>query len=996
MKAREKKKAVLVVGGGVAGIQASLDLAEMGYHVYLAEESPAIGGTMPMLGRTFPTNDCSMCILSPKLVECGRHPGITVFTCADVLDVQGEPGDFQVRVKLRSRGVDDALCKGCGDCAVECPVHVDDRFNQELNGRRAIYKPYPQAFPNSYTVDRENCINCQTCVETCGAGAVTLEAVDEEVELPVGAVILSPGARLIDPARLESYRYAQLYPGVLTALEFERLISSTGPYQGRLIRPSDEKEIRKMAWIQCAGSRDDSLNRNLCSAVCCMYAIKQAMVVMESSSHPVELTVFYQDMRAYGKGFERYYRRARDMGIRFVRSRPSEIKQAGDGSNDMRVRYLNGNGTVVQEQFDLVVLSLGLQAPPFPLARRLGLALNDLGFCEPGFYSGVETSRGGVFVAGTFAGPRDIPDTVTQASAAAGAAAALLGPASRTGEEVVEERDVRGEEPRIGVFVCRCGGNISRVVDVGRVAKGAGGLPHVIHSTVFSYSCAQDSLAAMEKAIAAYRLNRVVVAACSPRTHRPLFQNLLQRSGLNRYLFEMANIREHCSWAHMAEPERATAKSMDLVRMAVEKAARLEPLTEIEVRVEPAALVVGGGIAGMTCALDLAQQGFPVHLVEKAESLGGNGRRLYYGLKGEDVRDLLEDLVNRVTAHPGITVHRGCRIEEVDGCVGNFHTRLSTGVVVKHGVVVLATGAGENKQEGFLYGRDHRVLTIMELEEKMACGDLPLDRVRNLVFIQCAGTRNDRSPYCSRVCCGTAIRLILRLVNEHPRLNIFVFYRDMMTYGFLEQYYREARDRGVVFIRYDDPDGPVVESMDEQGLVVTATGGVPGTKVSVRADLVALATGIIPGEDNHTLSRLFKVPLNEDGFFLEAHLKLRPVDFSAAGVFVCGMAHGPKNVEESVTQARAAAARAATVLSRKKLRSGAAVARVDPEKCAACLTCVRLCAFSVPKIVDHVAVIEPVLCRGCGVCAGECPNKAIQLLGYRDEFFTGMVKGGLL
>lgn len=993
--ARKTFKSVLVVGGGIAGIQTSLDLTEAGYFVYLVEKTPALGGVMPMLGRTFPTNDCSMCILSPKLVECGRHPYITVLTLAEVLSVEGGPGNFKAKVKLQPRGVRQDLCKDCGECAMECPVQVDYEFNQDLDFRKAVFKPYPQAYPSSYAIDRDNCIRCQACLTVCPAGAVDLDGQEKIIDLNVGAVVLCPGFELVHPASLGPYRYQAHYPSVLTALEFERLLSASGPLKGKkLVRPSDAKEIKKIAWVQCAGSRSKVAGRPFCSAVCCMYAIKQAVVAKEQIGHGFSATIFYTDARVYGKGFEKYYRQAKESGVRFVRCNLSDIKNTGE-KGDLRVSYTAEDGAIREEVFELVILSTGMAPPELALASNLGLNLNNFSFCETEAYSGVNTARAGIFVAGAYSGPRDVPDTVMQASAAAGAVAAVLGPAHARAPQLLPEKEVGGEPPRLGVVVCSCGGNISRTVKTSAVLKEVGRLPGIVCATEFTYACSQDSLNKLESIIQEHNLNRVVVAACSPRTHRAVFQNILRQSGLNIHLFEMANIRDQCSWVHSGDPEKATEKAADLVKMAAVKAALLEPLQSISVKVEPAGLVLGGGIAGLTCALNLAAQGHRVHLVEKSEQLGGNARSLAYGLRGEDVPKLLQGLIKKVSGHSRITLHLGSYPAAMEGYVGNFVTTLSSGEKIKHGVTVIATGARENKPEGFLYGNNSRVLTTLELEEKMAAGDPSIRQAAAIAFIQCAGTRNKKRPYCSRVCCGMTVRLILQLKRENPQCRVVVFYRDMVTYGFLEQFYQEVRDLGVVFARYPDEQEPVVEETAGQGaatLKVTAVDTSLGRAVSVQADIVALASGIVPAGDNRKLSQMFKVPLNEEGFFLEAHLKLRPVDFAAAGIFMGGLAHSPKNVEESIIQAKAAAARAGALLGKKTLSANPVSAVVNPAKCQGCLTCVRLCPFNAPKMVKNRARIEPLACQGCGVCAGECPNKAIELLGYGDHMFNSMLK----
>ncbi|MEW5899400.1 MAG: FAD-dependent oxidoreductase, partial [Bacillota bacterium] len=721
----EKVGAVMVVGAGIAGIQASLDLAEAGYYVYLVEKSPAIGGTMPMLDKTFPTNDCSMCILSPKLVECGRHLNIEILTCAELVDLEGEPGNFKATVLKRARYVDVNKCTGCGSCAEACPQDVDDEFNQNLNQRKAIYKPYAQAYPNAYVVDKENCLDCGECVEVCQAGAIDHEMEDETLELAVGAVIFCPGFEKFDATRLDYYGYGR-YSNVITSLEFERILSASGPFGGHLIRPSDHKELKKVAWIQCVGSRNVRNEHGFCSSVCCMYAIKEAVIAKEHSTGDLDTAIFFMDMRTYGKDFEKYYERAqKEQGVKFIRSRVYGVEEVADGSGDLLINFAREDGKLEQERFDLVVLSIGLEAPQelVALAGKLGLSLNCYNFCEPVSLSGVNTVKPGIYVSGAFSGPCDIPETVMQASAAAGESARLLASVKGTLVKIKEyppERDVSGEIVRTGVFICHCGINIGGVVDVPAVVEYARSLPNVVLAEEKLYACSQDAQNSIRDAIIENGLNRVVVASCSPRTHEPLFQETLREAGLNQHLFEMANIRDQCSWVHMNEPEKATVKAMDLVKMAVYKAALLEPIRQVTLPMDHSALVIGGGIAGMTAALTLAGQGYKVHLVEKEPVLGGVARRIRWGLKGEDVQAYLGEVIASVNANPLIKVYTGSEIEEVSGYIGNYLTRLTSGEEIKHGVAVIATGAEGYTPAEYFYGQDERVLTLLELEEAIA------------------------------------------------------------------------------------------------------------------------------------------------------------------------------------------------------------------------------------------------------------------------------------
>ena len=995
----KKIGAVLVVGAGISGMQSALDLAEMGYQVYLVEKSPAIGGKMPLLDKTFPTNDCSMCILSPKLVECGRHRNIEILTLSEIEDLKGEPGNFEVTIKKHPRFVDTEKCLSCGSCEEACPQDVPNEFNQGLSLRKAIYKPYPQAFPNAFVIDKESCLDCGSCEEACPASAINYEMEEEKIVVRVGAIILCPGFELFDAGLRGEYGYG-IYDNVITSIQFERMLSASGPSQGHVQRPSDGKEPKKIAFIQCVGSRD-LCNQGYCSAVCCMYATKEAIIAREHVPE-LESTIFAIDVRVFGKNFERYYNRAKeDYSVRYVKCMISSVKELQQ-SKDLRLRYRTPEGNMVEEDFDMVVLSVGMKPAPdaLKLAEVMGLELNQYNFCKMKDLSGTETTRPGIYVAGTFSGPKDIPETVTQAIASAGDTATFLAPVRNTlvSDRVFpSEREVATEEPRIGVFVCHCGINIGSVVDVPAVVEYAKTLPNVVHTQEGLYVCSQDSQASMKQLIDSLKLNRVVVASCSPRTHKPLFQETMREAGLNKQLFEMANIRDQCSWVHMQEHEKATEKSKDLVRIAVAKAATLKPITPVIVDSTPASLVIGGGVAGMNAAISLAEQGYQVHLVEKSNLLGGIANRFNQGFNGGDIRAYVRKLEDKVKNHPNITIYTGCEVGEVSGYIGNFNTKLTNGQVIQHGTTIIATGGEEAKTTEYMYGDNPGVLTQLELDEAIARNDPRLQEAKTIVMIQCVGSRDEKRPYCSRICCTKTMRLALKLKEINPRVNIVVLYRDIRTHGFHEDLYREARSKGVLFIRYKLKNKPSVLPLDvdgKNGIQVSVTDRVLNEQIKINADMVVLAVAVSPARTNPSLSQLFKVPMDPDGFFLEAHMKLRPVDFANEGVFLAGLAHSPKSIEGAITQGKAAAGRASIILGRSKLESKCLTAVVDQDKCQACLTCVRLCPFNAPKIKeDHKAEIEAVLCQGCGTCAGECPNRAITLQGSSTEQYLTMLDG---
>ncbi len=902
-----------------------------------------------------------------------------------------------MEVLRHPRYVDLERCIACGTCAEKCPKKVDDPYNEDLIKRKAIYVQYPQAVPLKYAIDKDACIyfkkgKCRACEKFCPTGAVDFEDKEEIITLNVGSVILSAGFAPFDPSRYETYHYTQ-YPNVVTSPEFERILSATGPYLGRLKRPSDEKEPQKIAWLQCVGSRD--LNRcdnSYCSAVCCMYAVKEAVVAKDHSEGELDTAIFFMDMRTFGKDYEIYYNKAKeDYGVRFVRSRVHTVDPV-PGSDDLLIQYSDETGTVHQERFDMVVLSVGLDADPetVELARRLGVSLNSHSFVSTGPFTPVETSVPGIYASGALTGPKDIPFSVTEASASACAAgidlAEARGTQTRT-RTVPEELDVTGEDPRIGVFVCNCGTNIGGVVDVPAVAEYASSLPYVVYVDQNLFTCAQDTQDKMKEVVKENRLNRVVVAACSPRTHEPLFQETMQACGLNRYLFEMANIRNQNSWVHGNDPETATNKAKDLVRMAAARAALLKPLRAKTISINKRALVVGGGISGMSAALGLADQGFEVVIVEKEPRLGGLSRDLIHTIEGANIQECLLELVDRVTRHERVQVLTESLIVGFSGFKGNFTTEVLVGPgmyerKIDHGVVILATGANEYRPKEFMYGTDDRVVTQIELGKRL---DLKgASDLNDVVMIQCVGSRNEEYPNCSRVCCQNAIKNALLLKELNPDANVYVLYRDIRTYGFMEDYYREAREQGVLFFRYRAEEPPRVEA-SEEALVISFKDHVLQREIKISADLLALSAGMRPA-DTEELASILKLARSQDGYFMEAHVKLRPVDMASEGIFVCGTAHGPKLITESISQAMAAASRAATFLSQAEITLSVVTAKVDQERCASCLICVRSCPYEVPRInKDGVSEIDPALCHGCGICAAECPARVIELNWYEDD-----------
>jgi len=825
------------------------------------------------------------------------------------------------------------------------------------------------------------------------------------MEIKVGAIILSAGITPFDPSSVDEYGYATMQ-NVVTSMDYERLLSSTGPYEGQVKRISDKKYPKKIAWIQCVGSRRVTEgNNSYCSGVCCTYTQKQVILTKDHYSD-TECTIFHNDIRSFGKDFERYFQRADALeGVEFIRSYASVVRENPE-TKDIAIRYATTDEGVKEEEFDMVVLSVGLNPPSAykEISDMFGIELNSHGFNKQDHSNPMLTNRPGIFVSGAFQGPTDIPESVFTASAAGSQIGELLDyRRGKLAKERIypEERDVSGEEPKIGVFVCHCGSNISAVVNVPSTVDYALTLPNVVFAKEQIFSCATNSAQEITDLAKEKGFNRVVIAACSPRTLEPLFRDTLREAGLNQYYLDMANIREHCSWVHAKQKDEATKKAHDIVRMSVARAAYLEPLQEFDLPVNPAALIVGGGVAGMTCALSIANQGHEVQIVEKNKVLGGMALRLQTTIEGMDVQAYLKDLIKKVYQHPLVHVSHQATIKKVEGYVGSFVTTVETeGRVkeIKHGATVVAIGADEYKPSEYLYKENDQVFTHIEVEEEIAKGNEAITNAETLVMIQCVGSRNEERNYCSRVCCSHAIKNALKLKKINPEMRIYILFRDMRTYGLREDYYREASDQGVQFIRYTPEDAPVVEAMKEGGkdiVRVTVPDSILGQKLELDADIVSLASAVIPAESTHEIASHFKVTLSPDEFFKEAHVKLKPVEFSADGVFLCGTAHYPKHIQETINQAYGAAGRALTLLTHDTVVASGSVCEVNEYDCVSCGACITACTYGAIEFVEtpkgKKARVNPVLCKGDGVCNAKCPTSAIILKHFTDKELLGQI-----
>ena len=963
-------------------------------------------------------DDCVYCGLCIRM--CNERMGRTA------VDFSGRGSRKKLEPPFRK---DNEMCWTCGACNFICPVGkkvssltsintpipILNMYNMGLDKRSAAYILYPQAVPNKAIIDQDHCIHinydsCGICQDLCEAKAINFDQKEEFIDLNIGAVILAPGYEIFDARLKPEFGYGR-FPNVVNALEFERILSASGPYSGKVQRPSDGKTPHRIAFIQCVGSRDSE--RDYCSSICCMYATKEAIIAKEHAGEDLKCDIYFMDLRAYSKGYEEYYQRAKQIGVNYIRCRPAKIEEDPETRN-LVVRYLIEGEKKVSREYDMVVLSVGVQPPKDVdrISSVFGIDLNEYRFCETAAFRPVETNREGIYVAGPFSEPKDIPETVMQASGAVSKVMSLLKDAKGsliTRKEFPPERDVTGEDPRIGVFVCHCGTNIAGFLNVPDVVGYSKTLQNVVYAENNLYTCSNDTQEKIKGKIAEYGLNRVVVASCTPRTHEPLFRATLREAGLNQYLFEMANIRDQCSWVHMHQYDKATIKAKDLVRMAVAKARLLEPLQTRSVPVNKSALVIGAGVAGMTSALELADQGFDVYLIEREKEIGGHLRDIHYLITGTKLHDEFRSLVTRVKENNMIKLFKQAKIDMIEGSVGHFKTRLlmdGTYKEIEHGVVIVATGAKEYEPKEYLYGENEKVLTQLELERRLVAVEdfftSPGKGLGTIVMIQCVGSRDHERPYCSRLCCTEAVKNALKIKEVSPSTTVYVLYRDIRTYGFRESYYTKARQKGVVFIRYDKDKKPEV-SKDGKKLKIEVLDQTLGIPISISADLLVLSTGIVPNEDSKTIAQFLKIPLNSDGFFLEAHMKLRPVDFATDGIFLAGLAHSPKRIEESIIQAQAAAARAAAVLSKDEIEFEGNISFVVDANCDGCAYCIDTCPYKTITLLEYIwentvkktVEVNESICKGCGCCMATCPKKGIFVKGFKLEQISAQVNAAL-
>lgn len=1001
----EKQNAALVIGAGVGGIRASLDLAESGHKVYLTDRSPGIGGALTQLETWFPDNQCELCKLLPTFNrdDCSQvclrrdfmHPNIEVIPGSRVTKLSGEPGNFRATLSVQSRWVIPERCTACGLCAQVCPVEVSDEFDRGLQKRKAAYVKNPQAIPNVYAIDREHCTLCGKCVEICPTKAVKLNMPDETLDLPVGAVVLSTGSTELSTKYMGAYGYGR-YENVLSNIQLERMLADAGPTGGKLERPSDKKPPKKIAILQCIGSRDNE--RGYCSEICCMYALKESMMLKERYPD-ADVTIFYMDIRAFGKDYYRYHLMAKDKGVKFLRSRVSRIRE-NPKTKSLFLLARAEDGKSISGEYDMVVLSVAQCPSPYlaEIGKTLNVNANKWGFIDtPG--NTTRTSRDGVFVAGSASGPSDIAETVIRSSAAAGEAAVLL--ASPVPAPVAAAHDHQTvavpEEPKIAVFLCQCGTEVSSVIDMTKTAEYAKKLRGVTHVEPTGFLCLPETLDKVQQTIKKAGANRVIMAACAPYHYQKLFGGAMAEIGINPALWQLVNLREQIAWVSKDKPELATRKAQSMLAMAVEQLRTAAPLTASSAAGTQSCLVVGGGISGLTAALSLANRGLGVTLLEKAGELGGSSRHAQYDLMPENPQAVLSSALAKVQNNPKIKLLLNSELVSIGGHAGSFRSQVKSadGKIqeIKHGAVIIATGATPYQPTEYLYGKDNRVLTQAQLQQRL--GEGKFGKPSTVVMVQCVGSRSAAHPYCNRTCCSAAIANALKIKELSPETQVFVLNRDIMAYGFRELAYTKVREAGVLFHRYDPENEPKVTAADRALTIEWQDPVLPG-RLQVEADLLVLSTGVV-AQGNEKIAGMLSLPLTEDGFFQEMDTKFRPVDAVRDGVFITGQASAPRNFNEKIIQAQAAAARAANVITRPRIESGRVVSTVDKRRCSCCGLCVEACPFDARSLdtEGHCAVVDEALCQACGACVAVCPNDAAKLLGQKDKNVFAMIEAGI-
>ena len=1014
---------VLVAGAGISGIKAAIELAESGYKVVLVDDSPQMGGILAKLDYQFPTDHCGMCRMLPLVGReyasqyCMRkslfHENIEILPFTQITSVEGDAGNYKVELLKKARSVDPAICNEMGECLDVCPVEVPDEFNHGLTMRKAIYQAVPHNTPKMLLIDKQACTRCGKCLEVCTTGAINLDAEDEVETREVHAIILAAGVKLYNTQEFDDAKSYAVSPDVVTALAFERMMSGSGTYQGDVIRrPSDDRPAKKIAWIQCMGSRNRRQKRDYCSSICCMFALKEAVLAKEKGGPEVDTTIFYMDMRTFGKGFQQYRDKAVDEhGVKLIRCRVQGVTLKPDGSLEMRYFDPETNEFVVQD-YDLVVMSTG--QVPFETHKKwadlVHAPLDSRGLLDTETSSKVRVAgKPGLFLCGSLMGLTDVSEAMTSGIAAAGEAAkylTTLGVDTVPEEEIAEPAAHNRELPLVSVALCKCGEK-----------AGAAGLDYELLSTelkrypgvgaiqVIDSLCKADGETALVDLLGQTKCNRLLIGACQPFMYRRKLKDDARKAGFNSSLVEIFDLFG-IARRGMVDPMAGdlTLRAAAEIRADIERLKFKPPLEVSTLPINQTALVIGGGIGGMQAALSLADRGVPVHLVEKAAHLGGYlGTQVEHTIDGLSPVAMATEMKLRVFESKNITVHLNCEIEKTVGTLGCFESKLvcqdsGENTYLRHGVVIMATGAHEGATTEYGYGASETVLTQAELRKGLTSGDIDAGELENVVMIQCVGSRQKEGRrYCSRICCMGAIANALKIKEMNPEARVFILYRDIMTYGFYEQYYTKARAAGIIFMNYSLDEKPQVE-MVEGKPVVKFMDPVLKEEMELPADLLVLSTGVDPEESNQRLAEAFNVSLTEDGFLAEADSKWRPIEFQKVGLYLAGTAHSPMPLKSVILQAEAAAQKAYTYLSGREVHTAAVISRVKDALCIRCQRCVNICPYGARSYNEAEKCIEvdAAACQACGMCAVECQNNAAEVRGWSDKQLMAAIDAKLM
>ncbi|NVM53957.1 MAG: CoB--CoM heterodisulfide reductase iron-sulfur subunit A family protein, partial [Candidatus Helarchaeota archaeon] len=917
-------------------------------------------------------------------------------------EISGTQGNFNVKVTKLPRYVDATKCTGCQKCIQTCPVEMHSDYDIKLGTRSAIYLDFPQQIPLVTTINKDHCIECRLCEKQCPVGAINYDMQPEKLELHVGSIILATGFDEFDPSIKQEYGYG-VYENVITSLTFERFTHPTGPIDGEIIRPSDGKRPQRVVFVNCVGARDEQIGHLYCNKVCCMFSMKNARF-LRMHEPDAEIYICYIDIRAAGKRFEYYYRTTMEQyGIKFIRGRVSEI-QEDPRTKNLTVKMEN---TEVDEpetidEVDLVVLNCAFvpSESSKKIMDMLGLSRGEDNFIEEAHpnIASLETKLPGIYVVGVSHGPRDGADTIIEAKAVASAATTDLNPPTEFLEKQIIKDISPTEKPRVGVFVCHCGGIISSVVDVKNVTKEIAKQPNVEFSIDYLFMCSSPGQELIKEKIHEHNLNRIVVASCTPVMHEKTFRDCVESVGLSRYYFTgPINIREQCAMVHQSKPDEATVKARDLIYGGVARVCGLDVVPVMDIEVKPTVLIIGGGISGINAAIDLAKKNLEVVIVEQESKLGGRLNHLYELFpSGESAEELLQKKLDELNSYDNITIYFSTEIAKLDGYIGNFTVSLNNSGKLKEidvGTIIVAVGTQVYQPEDGEYGyrKFKNILTSLEFEEKLKAGEI--GDLNNIAFIQCVGSRaypgEVGNLHCSRVCCNVSIMLSEVIKEKNPSANIYVLFKEhFRAFGrYMEENFKRIQEKGVNFIRWDRKNPPQVE-LDEQSdkFLVKVFDTFSQTMLSLPIDYVVLSVGQEGPTGLGKLSEILGITRSEDGFIEELHLKFRPVETRVPGIYTC--ASFPKDIADSIAAARGCASMVA--IQQKGIELELITAEVDEELCIGCGLCESLCPYGAISMVEVnplkiISQTTDVQCQGCGICVASCPIGARDLRWWRNE-----------